>query len=782
MVPPPALLCRALSCYQLDRLTPWLAVSSLQNYKQMSLYLVWPPFVYLLAKNLYGPRPLLGIALLAFSAISTFVVCWLPFLLQPDPITAAGHVLSRQFPFGRGLYEDKVANVWCSLSLVLKLKQMLDPSALIKLCLASTLFSLLPPTVLLARRPNATNLMAASVCCALGFFLFSYQVHEKSILLPLLPAGLLFGHSPFATSWFVTVGAFSMYPLLEKDGLSLAYVATIVGFNLLVAPSSCGGWRYIKTARLLSIAGMVTIHALAAFVPAPDRYPDIHTYAFAIYSCVHFIGFYLYWLLVQWQAASMPEGLPRSDSKSSAASRGLRIGFIHPDLGIGGAERLVVDAAVGLQKAGHTITMYTAHHDPGHSFEETHDGTLEVVVYGDWLPRSLCGSGKCMALFAYLRVFYVSVRVLFNYGPFGAPNNRYDALFVDQVSHSVPLLKAVGGEALQVVFYCHYPDYLLTPRLSWIKSLYRAPLDWAEEQSTGAADAILVNSKFTAQTFANAFPSLHRRGVAPAVLYPAINLAQQALPEGAEKPDLSFGGAKHVVISINRYERKKNIALAITAVGALPPKQRESLALVIAGGYDKRVTENVEVDLELKAMAEKHGVTSITHFMRNISNVEKLSLLERATCLMYTPDREHFGIVPVEAMYAKCPVIAVNSGGPLESIDEGVTGFLRPQDPEAWAEAVTTLLTDPKAQKAMGEAGRQRAVAMFSLESFAQTLDTQIRGLVQQQEQGKGGAKEKEEGTELDDSAASSVARSGPSPVASRTRGARRRSTATGTD
>eukprot|EP01046_Picozoa_sp_COSAG06_P049651 COSAG06_NODE_7689_length_2412_cov_1.330739_2_plen_113_part_00 len=106
------------------------------------------------------------------------------------------------------------------------------------------------------------------------------------------------------------------------------------------------------------------------------------------------------------------------------------------------------------------------------------------------------------------------------------------------------------------------------------------------------------------------------------------------------------------------------------------------------------------------------------------------------------------------------------------------------------------LLGDPKAQKAMGEAGRQRAVAMFSLESFAQTLDTQIRGLVQQQEQGKGGAKEKEkeqeqeavaypekeEETELDDSAASSVARSGPSPVASRTRGARRRSTATGTD
>jgi len=70
----------------------------------------------------------------------------------------------------------------------------------------------------------------------------------------------------------------------------------------------------------------------------------------------------------------------------------LRIAFIHPDLGIGakhtntsvflsdsflflgGAERLVVDAAVGLQKLGHTVEIYTSHHDPAHCFDETRDG------------------------------------------------------------------------------------------------------------------------------------------------------------------------------------------------------------------------------------------------------------------------------------------------------------------------------------------------------------------------------------------------------------------------
>lgn len=40
----------------------------------------------------------------------------------------------------------------------------------------------------------------------------------------------------------------------------------------------------------------------------------------------------------------------------------------------GGAERLVVDAAVGLQNLGHKVVMYTSHHDPTHCFEETRDG------------------------------------------------------------------------------------------------------------------------------------------------------------------------------------------------------------------------------------------------------------------------------------------------------------------------------------------------------------------------------------------------------------------------
>jgi alpha-1,3/alpha-1,6-mannosyltransferase len=48
--------------------------------------------------------------------------------------------------------------------------------------------------------------------------------------------------------------------------------------------------------------------------------------------------------------------------------------FIHPDLGIGGAERLIIDAAVGLQELGHKVTIFTSHCDSTHCFDEARDG------------------------------------------------------------------------------------------------------------------------------------------------------------------------------------------------------------------------------------------------------------------------------------------------------------------------------------------------------------------------------------------------------------------------
>lgn len=164
----------------------------------------------------------------------------------------------------------------------------------------------------------------------------------------------------------------------------------------------------------------------------------------------------------------------------------MKIALIHPDLGIGGAERLVVDVALSLKSNNHEICIFTAHHDKNHCFSETKDGSLNIAVVGDSLPRSLFG--RFYAIFAYLRVVYVAYYLVFR------SEFQPDIVFCDQISACLPILKLKG---LKTIFYCHFPDQLLTERKNWLKRLYRLPIDWLEEKTTSMADRILVNSNFT---------------------------------------------------------------------------------------------------------------------------------------------------------------------------------------------------------------------------------------------------------------------------------------------
>lgn len=59
-------------------------------------------------------------------------------------------------------------------------------------------------------------------------------------------------------------------------------------------------------------------------------------------------------------------------------------------------------------------------------------------------------------------------------------------------------------------------------------------------------------------------------------------------------------------------------------------------------------------------------------------------LLKNTNILLYTPENEHFGIVPVEAMYMGCIVMACDSGGPLETIEDNNTGYLLSPNIKEW--------------------------------------------------------------------------------------------------
>jgi alpha-1,3/alpha-1,6-mannosyltransferase len=79
-------------------------------------------------------------------------------------------------------------------------------------------------------------------------------------------------------------------------------------------------------------------------------------------------------------------------------------------------------------------------------------------------------------------------------------------------------------------------------------------------------------------------------------------------------------------------------------------------------------------------------------FLPSFSDAQRAALLAKARAVVYTPQNEHFGIVPLEAMAAARPVIACNSGGPRESVKNGVTGFLVKPNARSFAHAMATFV------------------------------------------------------------------------------------------
>ncbi len=409
-----------------------------------------------------------------------------------------------------------------------------------------------------------------------------------------------------------------------------------------------------------------------------------------------------------------------------------RVAFIHLDLGIGGAEALIVSMAQCLLHEGSTpqlasrhITLYTTRCEQGHCFSQVKqpEGALcqSVVLKGSFIPTTIFG--RFTALLSNIRLCYLALCLVIDVV---LGRRAFDVVVVDVLPIPIVLLKILLPN-LAVCYYCHFPDKLLVRnsvngvvlrKASTLRQLYRMPIDLIEELATSFADAVAVNSKFTASVFLESFPSL---SLQPTVLYPAINLSDFVPPKDTANK-IRDCGKELVLLSMNRFERKKNVSLAIEMLGELRKDLSSDtfskIRLIIAGGYDKRNTENVEHLKELQGRCRELGLEDHVSFRPSVSDGDRASLLQSALCVLYTPHREHFGIVPLEAMYAGSPVVAVASGGPLETVVDGKTGYLCQDTPSAFAGAVKKIVSDVKQASAMGKAGHERVRKNFGLDSF----------------------------------------------------------------
>ncbi|QLG71049.1 hypothetical protein HG535_0B00870 [Zygotorulaspora mrakii] len=430
--------------------------------------------------------------------------------------------------------------------------------------------------------------------------------------------------------------------------------------------------------------------------------------------------------------------------------RKLRIAFIHPDLGIGGAERLVVDAAVGLQEQGQDVTIYTSHCDKSHCFEEVRNGTLKVKVYGDGLPTNV--GGRFFIVFANLRQLYLVMKLVLT-----REIMRYDLFIIDQLSTCLPFLHMLGNA--KTLFYCHFPDQLLAIRSSFIKKLYRVSFDIMEQFTMSAADCVVVNSNFTKTVYQKTFTYLKGK---VNVVYPCVDLTFGPIQDkDKELAEVLLNTRDKFYLSVNRYERKKNIELALKAFALSEEMNNPHAKLIICGGYDGRVVENVEYLKHLHKISDTLQLSYATIFYPEISNLKDLQtsdtatkkvifltsistslkdlLLSKTELLLYTPSFEHFGIVPLEAMKYGKPVIAVNTGGPLETVEPLIkgkteniaTGWLKTADPEEWSNAINEF-KNVRDQKVVvfSETGPKRVRKLFSREAMTNSFVENIKTFI----------------------------------------------------
>ncbi|KAH9999742.1 glycosyltransferase family 57 protein [Xylariaceae sp. FL0662B] len=301
------------------------------GFKQMALYYAPAVFAFLLGSCIFPRIAIRRFLTIAVVTVASFAVLVLPLVIgalydasrgidsRPDldgprpplPIFTflSGHLdteafyypvveqmvqlIHRVFPFARGLFEDKVANFWCAANVVVKLREY--PTELLqRVSLLTTLAAITPPCLIMFFRPRKELLPYAFAATAWGFFLFSYQVHEKSVLLPLLPMTVLLagkqGLGKDIRAWvgFANiVGTWTMFPLLQRVDLRMPYtVLTLLWAYLLGLPPVSTSVYFqedqsiwVQWATALVHGGfylaMGVWHVLELFITPPLDKPDL---------------------------------------------------------------------------------------------------------------------------------------------------------------------------------------------------------------------------------------------------------------------------------------------------------------------------------------------------------------------------------------------------------------------------------------------------------------------------------------------------------------------------
>ena len=305
-------------------------------------------------------------------------------------------------------------------------------------------------------------------------------------------------------------------------------------------------------------------------------------------------------------------------------------------------------------------------------------------------------------------------------------NGRFD--LVHAFSFTSELWSAV---VLAMLFARRRPELISSVRgtYEWYSTTQWRLKRWVSKRSA----FVIANSKMGAQ-FAKARMRLPDDAIS--IVYNGLPVVSEvaSTSSSALRKTLGLKPGAFFLLFVGRLVEHKNIETLLRAMGSLQASSSANSAsatkttqLVIAGdGPDRHALHRLSRSLGLEHQERRAPVVQWLGERRDVAQ-----LLAACDALVLPSWREGLSNVILEAMQAGKPVIASTAGGNVESVVVDKTGLMfDPADPEELAALILKLAADDALAVELGQAGRQRANELFTLENMVrQTEDHYLEAL-----------------------------------------------------
>ncbi|MEO8286482.1 MAG: glycosyltransferase family 4 protein [Chloroflexota bacterium] len=281
------------------------------------------------------------------------------------------------------------------------------------------------------------------------------------------------------------------------------------------------------------------------------------------------------------------------------------------------------------------------------------------------------------------------------------------------------LLFRAGWPRVPVLYFCFEPPRfiyrdtddivrslgLVGALLRPVFALYRG----VDRRMVRTADRVLSNSPFGSRKLWEAY---RRRTT---VIEHGVDFP---LPEASlvHELRLRYGlQGRQVAVTVNHLHPRKRVDLFLRSVHHAAGRVPNVTALVVGGGPERENLERLASDLGM-------SIGRDVIFTGAVPEAELPAHYALGDVYLHTGREESFGLSVIEALSLGLPVVAVAEGGPCDTVQDGVSGYLVPADETALGEATAKLLLDRERAQRMGQAGARFVESQFSWEKGTRTL------------------------------------------------------------